>query len=176
MNGPEHYREAETLLADADSSKLTTYEGDNPEADRTIATAQVHATLALAAATALLDETPRSDSFAAYRAWQEVAGAEPAAQPEPEAAPAVTSVFKAAWGMTPLGTYTNLSAAQTHCLADATNNSKDPEGLSFEWFGDAHEPGDPCELLLTVDGKQETTDYTVTRVEVDTEYDPEADA
>lgn len=51
MTGPEHYREAEQLLTDAFSSKLTTYEGENPEADRLIAAAQVHATLALAAAT-----------------------------------------------------------------------------------------------------------------------------
>lgn len=169
MNGPEHYLESERRL-------LMAWEEDSPQvrSAQLVAEAQVHATLALVAATALIDETPRSDSFAAYRAWQEVAGTEPAAQPGP--APVVACVFKAAWGMTPLGTYTNLSAAQTHCVADATNNAEDPEGLSFEWFGDAHEPGDPCELLLTVDGKQETSDYTVTRVEVDAEYDPEADA
>lgn len=75
MTGPEHYREAEQLLTDAFSSKLTTYEGENPEADRLIAAAQVHATLALAAATALIDETPRSDSHSEYRAWSNVAGA-----------------------------------------------------------------------------------------------------
>ncbi|MET8978509.1 hypothetical protein ABZX85_23115 [Streptomyces sp. NPDC004539] len=53
MTGPEHYHEAERLLAVAADSSETTYAGENPEADRTIAEAQVHATLALAAATAL---------------------------------------------------------------------------------------------------------------------------
>jgi hypothetical protein len=51
--GPEHYREAEILIAFAFESKGTTFEGNNPEADRMIAAAQVHATLALAAATAI---------------------------------------------------------------------------------------------------------------------------
>ncbi|MFD8088721.1 hypothetical protein [Streptomyces malaysiensis] len=49
MTGPEHYREAERLLAVAAQDSNTTFEGHNPEADRTIAEAQVHATLALAA-------------------------------------------------------------------------------------------------------------------------------
>lgn len=75
MTGPEHYREAERLLDLAANSRETTYEGENPEADRDIAAALVHATLAQAA-TALIDETPRSDSFDNYRAWQSVAGAE----------------------------------------------------------------------------------------------------
>lgn len=47
MTGPEHYREAERLLARAADS--TTYD----EAAGITAQAQVHATLALAAATAI---------------------------------------------------------------------------------------------------------------------------
>ncbi|MFB7285491.1 hypothetical protein [Actinacidiphila glaucinigra] len=77
MTGPEHYEHAEQLLADADTILRPNDEG-HCEADRLIAAAQVHATLALAAATALIDETPRSDSFGNYRMWQNVAG-EPAA-------------------------------------------------------------------------------------------------
>jgi hypothetical protein len=53
MNGPEHYREAEFLLAAADA-----YDQDGAPrtaADRRIE-AQIHATLAQAAATALLAE------------------------------------------------------------------------------------------------------------------------
>lgn len=50
--GPEHYRAAEKLLAAAHSSTATTFEGHNPEADRLIAAAQVHATLANAVAIA----------------------------------------------------------------------------------------------------------------------------
>lgn len=65
MTGPEHYRKAERLLR------------DEYRTDRSVAEAQAHATLALAAATALIDETPRSDSFANYQAWQDVAGPTP---------------------------------------------------------------------------------------------------
>lgn len=70
--GPEHYREAERLLAAARESKATTYEGDNPEADRDIAEAQAHATLALTAAMAMPgayfgDEGVRRDQ----RAWSD---------------------------------------------------------------------------------------------------------
>lgn len=45
MTGPEHYREAERLLAEA-------HGGISVHADNARAEAQVHATLALAAATA----------------------------------------------------------------------------------------------------------------------------
>jgi hypothetical protein len=73
MTGPEHYLEAERLLAESRTIPRPHDEGPC-EADRVIAEAQVHATLALAAAKALVDETPRSDSFSEYRAWQSVAG------------------------------------------------------------------------------------------------------
>ena len=60
MNGPEHYHAAELLLAEA---------GEQPgEASaRSIATAQVHATLALVAATALHGVTD-------HRHWFEATG------------------------------------------------------------------------------------------------------
>lgn len=51
MTGPEHYRAAEQLLAAADTVVRPNDEG-HCEADRMIAAAQVHATLALAAAQA----------------------------------------------------------------------------------------------------------------------------
>lgn len=51
MTGPEHYREAERLLAESRTEPRPNDEG-HCEADRTIIEAQVHATLALAAATA----------------------------------------------------------------------------------------------------------------------------
>lgn len=69
MNGPEHYREAEAHLASAAQNFLR-----GEDTSSALAAAQVHATLALTAATALIDETPRSDSFDTYRAWQDVAG------------------------------------------------------------------------------------------------------
>jgi hypothetical protein len=52
MNGPEHYRMAEQLVAES-MSELRPHDEGHCEADRTIAAAQVHALLALAAATAL---------------------------------------------------------------------------------------------------------------------------
>lgn len=52
MTGPEHYREAERLMAESDDV-LRPHDEGPCEADRMLAAAQVHATLALAAATAL---------------------------------------------------------------------------------------------------------------------------
>jgi len=69
MTGPEHYREAEHLLEDGFFDA-----GADPElAARDLARAQVHATLALAAATALNDSAigmGETDT----RAWAKVAG------------------------------------------------------------------------------------------------------
>ena len=50
MNGPQHYREAEELLAAVTNSDGSISFGDGGE--EYVAAAQVHATLALAAATA----------------------------------------------------------------------------------------------------------------------------
>jgi hypothetical protein len=71
MTGPEHYREAERRLrgtrASGGQDRPTTY---SPTPDD-IAVAQVHATLALAAATALYsDDHP-------HRQWLQAAGTEP---------------------------------------------------------------------------------------------------
>lgn len=61
MTGPEHYRQAERLIA-----AVTLDDGHLIEDDpNVIALAQVHATLALAAATAELDAFPVGDGVAA---------------------------------------------------------------------------------------------------------------
>jgi hypothetical protein len=60
MNGPEHFRAAETLLAEAESQP-------GEASARSIAGAQVHAVLALAAATALHGVTD-------HRHWFEATG------------------------------------------------------------------------------------------------------
>lgn len=68
MTGPEHYRKAEELAKTA---------ARYPESSDALVLAQLataHATLALAAATALIAEKPRSGSFDAYEAWESVAG------------------------------------------------------------------------------------------------------
>jgi hypothetical protein len=66
MTGPDHYRQAEQLTAKA-HDYLGQGEGQDSAAVRA-AVAQIHATLALAAATAL--GTTAADG----RAWHEVAG------------------------------------------------------------------------------------------------------
>jgi hypothetical protein len=76
MTGPEHYREAERLLARR-PAHADGRPDRNPPWDIDVAQAQVHATLALAAATALIDEKPRSGSFDAWHKWQQVAGVPP---------------------------------------------------------------------------------------------------
>ena len=74
MTGPQHYAEAEQLMAFADEkgdSHRRTRSGADPSAadlQRILADAQIHATLGLAAATAL------GTSPAEGRAWTEVAG------------------------------------------------------------------------------------------------------
>ncbi|MEO3856108.1 hypothetical protein [Acrocarpospora sp. B8E8] len=81
MTGPEHYREAESLLDLANHIADAANPQDEGEPERTnaaihvlMATAQVHATLALAAATALChpgdDQTRPEDG----NAWVDVAG------------------------------------------------------------------------------------------------------
>jgi hypothetical protein len=75
MTGPDHYTEAERLLALAGRhSKGATY---GQEWTSTLAAAQIHATLALAAATAVGTAGPDS------RAWADVAATKPSAS-EPE--------------------------------------------------------------------------------------------
>lgn len=80
MTGPEHYRKAERLLATAYEGTLTAYEGENPEADRAIAEAQVHATLALVAATAMqagVDGSEPGMGSPEFEAWYQAAGVKP---------------------------------------------------------------------------------------------------
>jgi hypothetical protein len=77
MTGAEHYLEAERLLAMAAEQQCALGSGDPAAGDRRepgqlTAMAQVHATLALAAATA-----PRPGWAADLAAWQDVAAPQP---------------------------------------------------------------------------------------------------
>lgn len=71
MNGPEHYEKAEELLKKAHGSHL-------PEYEAYVSRAQVHATLALAAATAM---QPSGYGYGQpeFKAWDAVAGVQPQA-------------------------------------------------------------------------------------------------
>jgi hypothetical protein len=64
VTGPEHYLEAERLLGALAGKDRGTF----PQEDRVVAEAQVHATLALAAATALIGSGLES------AAWRDSAG------------------------------------------------------------------------------------------------------
>lgn len=72
MNGPEHYSKAEGLIALVDD--LPYGEATGPEL---IAEAQVHATLALAAATALTGHGAGYLDDPEIKAWREAAGVAP---------------------------------------------------------------------------------------------------
>jgi len=81
MTGPEHYREAERLIAMArkrpSRGDLYDYCEDEPATTLILADAQVHATLAHVAATAL-------SSAADARAWAEAAGTRLGDRPPPQ--------------------------------------------------------------------------------------------
>ena len=75
MNGPQHYLEAERLLKSAAANFLR-----NGKAGSALEAAQVHATLALAAATAMA--APVDDDLAGFTvedrdAWYAAAGTRP---------------------------------------------------------------------------------------------------
>ncbi|MFR0351827.1 hypothetical protein [Streptomyces sediminimaris] len=77
MTGPEHYRQAEELLGYAEA--LSAEERGGREDMSFLAEAQVHATLALAAAQALSDparSAPRA-TVPEWQAWQSAAGCRP---------------------------------------------------------------------------------------------------
>lgn len=80
-SGPWHYQEAEKLLAAAEECPLR-HEGGSPDAEVLAAEAQVHATLALAAATALgghlADPQFRKPLY--LDEWERVAGIGPGGQ------------------------------------------------------------------------------------------------
>lgn len=74
--GPWHYQRAEQLLA--------TYHADNYEPDWMLAEAQVHATLALAAATGLAAGDPQAGLRTADAVeWERVASAAPPEDEQP---------------------------------------------------------------------------------------------
>ncbi|MGW0537846.1 hypothetical protein [Streptomyces sp. NPDC003032] len=152
MNAEQHAREAVRLVTMA--HHFTYGDGGNAVAGAALAAeAQVYATLALAAA----QDTAVS-----------------AVQLETE--PAAAYVYRAAWGMAPLGTYTNAEAARMHCEANAINHNPQYEtGHVFDWLGDESEPDDPYELVVGKNGAEDITEYTVTRITVASEYDEEAD-
>ncbi|XMN09356.1 hypothetical protein ACK8N7_26600 [Streptomyces griseobrunneus] len=79
MTGPEHYREAERL---ADRAHHFTYgDGADPVTGAALAAeAQVHATLALTAATAMqaaVDGSEPGMGGGEFAAWYEIAGVKP---------------------------------------------------------------------------------------------------
>lgn len=83
MNGPEHYREAERLLAYIEDGALQEGVVLPTDAETSIAIrAQAHATLALAAATAMAQMPtnpgePLGMHLKDFEPWDDVAGVEP---------------------------------------------------------------------------------------------------
>ena len=77
MTGPQHYREAERLLTEANRI-MDGFPGE--QYAQTIATAQAHATLAVAAATALSAGTSYHAVQADMTEWRHAAGNQTAAE------------------------------------------------------------------------------------------------
>lgn len=80
MNGPEHYREAEQRLRASDYQRQragSVGSDDLSDAMHEAAVAQVHATLALAAVTALSVTENYFEVDADAQAWDDVAGVRP---------------------------------------------------------------------------------------------------
>lgn len=73
MTGPEHYREAERLMAEIRNTRAHNDE-TNPAAALLLAEAQVHATLANAAAIAMSAAGEGGMSYIDFAAWDTVAG------------------------------------------------------------------------------------------------------
>ncbi|MER8219736.1 hypothetical protein ABTZ58_03880 [Streptomyces sp. NPDC094143] len=71
MTGPEHYREAERLIRSLKTDSGAVY--IEPGNEQVSAIAQVHATLALAAATAM-SGTKNGMAPVDFKAWDAVAG------------------------------------------------------------------------------------------------------
>jgi hypothetical protein len=77
MTGPEHYREAERLLTEAATEGA---EGTYFVRPESLAAAQVHATLALTAATAMqaaVDGSEPGMGSAEFSEWYQAAGVKP---------------------------------------------------------------------------------------------------
>jgi hypothetical protein len=72
VTGPEHYREAERLLIVANEQQSE--DGPGRGSEETLADAQVHATLALAAATAWITTNQYIGIDGPIHEWAEVAG------------------------------------------------------------------------------------------------------
>ncbi|WP_432116609.1 hypothetical protein [Streptomyces sp. S1] len=159
MAGPEHIREAERLTKqaeewmDADTgwkARLSTAERlAHRQAD--LATAQVHALLALVATQLAPAAPPAAQDVTVYRAAYE------------------HSLF-------PLGLYANAEAAQAHCEALVSGEHPADAVLFFEWSVDEDDPESVCELDVRIGTETTPTGYTVTAVVAEADYDPEADA
>lgn len=179
MTGPEHYREAKRLLGMA--HHWTFGDGGDPAVGLALATeALAYATLArTAAAVEQADITALAADIrsSTLDQWYPLThGAEDAGAATLTTDPSVTVVYRAARGPFPLGTYTTQDSAREHCEADAINVTPELDGGIFDWLGDESAPDDPYELIVAANGVERITDYTVTRVTVESEYDSEADA
>ncbi|MFI9824464.1 hypothetical protein ACIHFC_29030 [Streptomyces sp. NPDC052013] len=152
--------ELERLLATSDQASETNfwwYVGQKDRADA----ARDDAVAALTEAAELTPEhaealLERARVIAQAPTW-------PALQPTIKA-------YRAGWDSMPLGLYATPRAARAHCEAHAR---RDLPTATFDWIED--EEDGVAELVATVDGEEGPTGYTVTALEIASEYDEEAD-
>ena len=75
----------------------------------------------------------------------------------------------------PLGTYTNLKAAQQHCETFVRCEEADGDRLSFDWIPDDEDDPAIWELVVQRGEDETTTGYCVAVVDVASAFDEEAD-
>ena len=84
--------------------------------------------------------------------------------------------YRAEFDAMTLGTYTTPAEAQRHCEADVRAN--DLAGRTLHWVPETEDEEAVSELFLFGPGAvcEDTTNYTVTPVELQTAYDPDAES
>ncbi|MGW4728905.1 hypothetical protein ACWEQC_06940 [Streptomyces shenzhenensis] len=119
---------------------------------------------AIQALTEAAELTPEHAEALCARA-HEIAKAPTWPDPQP-----TTTVYRAAWDSMPLGLYATARASRAHCEAHAR---RELPTATFDWIED--EEDGIAELVATVDGDEGPTGYTVTALDIASEYDEEAD-
>ncbi|MEV8042405.1 hypothetical protein AB0P02_00990 [Streptomyces griseoluteus] len=80
------------------------------------------------------------------------------------------TVYRADWDTIPLGTYSSVAAARKHC---ETHARRELPTVTLDWIED--EEDGVAELVGRVGEEERSLGYTVTAVEIASEYDAEAD-
>ncbi|WP_299542087.1 hypothetical protein [uncultured Streptomyces sp.] len=85
-------------------------------------------------------------------------------------------VYRAHHDAIGMGVYATPAEARRCCETALSREYPEDVALTFDWIGDDEDPLEPMELVVEVaGGDEEPTGYTVTPIEVQAAYDPDAD-